>query len=163
MPSLPNLEPAIDPLATPELPPPPTTSPATQPAPGVEPRRNAPGSILEDPLPKNPFPGRPEEASPRDQQDALSGPDTNQSELPQRRNAAANSISCTALRAALNSPLTELSLDVSPTYGEGLSSVGKNTESERRNFAASAKSRDWTDYRGYVIASGRLIDFATTV
>jgi hypothetical protein len=162
MPALPDLDPATDPLASPELPPPPDIQPLNQPpadqlAP-VQPRRNEPGSILEEPPPRNPFPSQAQQASPRDRADTLDGVPGNQSERLQRRSTTSNSLSCNALRAALNNPLKELSLDVSPTYGEGLGSVGNDPNQERPRFSAAAESRDWTDYRGYVIATGRLID-----
>lgn len=71
----------------------------------------------------------------------------------------AGSITCNELRERVRSrPLTEVSLDVSPNYGEGMRSVRKDTEQERLEFAANSRVRDWTNYRGERIATGRLID-----
>lgn len=75
------------------------------------------------------------------------------------RDEIPGSLSCNELRDRLRSrPLAEVSLDVSPKYGEGLRSVGQMAEQERLEFASSSQIRSWTDYKGEIIATGRMID-----
>lgn len=70
-----------------------------------------------------------------------------------------SAISCNELRDRVRSrPLSHVSLDVSPSYGEGLRTVRKDGEDLRLEFAANSAVRDWTDYKGLTIATGRLID-----
>lgn len=153
-----------DPLSSPEMPPPPNLS---QPS-GQGNASDSTGSILEDRR-ANPFPRRADDSSPRDNMadgEPELMPTPNElgsiregSSGPLRQNANANSFSCDEARNRIqNNPLTAVSLDVSPSYGEGLRSVNKDTEQQRLDFAAASKSREWSDTRGYVIATGRLID-----
>ncbi len=75
-----------------------------------------------------------------------------------KRNANANSTSCNDLRERVREMrLSDISLDVSPEYGEGLRSREFGAK-QRLDFAASAPVRDWTDYTGAIVASGRLVD-----
>ncbi len=75
-----------------------------------------------------------------------------------KRNRNANTTSCNDLRARVREMrLTDISLDVSPEFGEGLRSADTD-DKERLDFAASAPIRDWTDYTGTIVAHGRLID-----
>ncbi len=158
--------PNIDPLDTPELAPPPT---AAGPAAGGNQR----DSVLESDRPANPFPTpgndrSPNDASdepdllppPRDKNGKLEDPkdkDGASSEL-KRRNENANSGYCNEMRQRIHAnPITAVSLDISPNYGAGFRSK-KDPEQQRLDFASSAILREWTDYRGYSIASGRLID-----
>jgi hypothetical protein len=68
-------------------------------------------------------------------------------------------ISCNELRDRLLSrPLSSVSLDVSPKYGEGMASIRGDDQDLRMDLAASTVVRTWTNYRGEQIASGRLID-----
>ncbi|MEZ6137940.1 MAG: hypothetical protein R3C53_23910 [Pirellulaceae bacterium] len=131
-----------------------------------------PGSIMEQDGARNPFPGRgSEDPSPRDNTEeplpppSQTGDEQDQAdqreelEAPKRLNADSNLASCDEQRQRLKSrPLQAIDLDVSPSYGEGLRSVKKDTEQERLDFAAGSDIRDWSDYTGMIITSGRLID-----
>ena len=57
-------------------------------------------------------------------------------------------------------PLSSINLDVSPKLSEGLNSFKSDGKDEkaRADFEKKSMLRDWTDYRGNTIASGRLID-----
>ena len=70
----------------------------------------------------------------------------------------ANTPSCNDLRERVrHMRLSDISLDVSPKFGEGLRAREAGAQ-ERLDFAASAPNRDWTDYTGTVVASGRMVD-----
>ena len=187
----------VDPLQTPELPPPPgvggdTPPQATQPAPsqpqsgqqgapqqgapqqGFSNGRNGSGSILEDGRPDNPFPPQRDPNSPSDLD---AGPElippprrsgdqlqprgddrSSESSELKRRSESTSSGYCNEMRARIHStPLTEVSLDISPKYGAGFRAK-KDPEQQRLDFASSAIVREWTDYRGQALATGRLID-----
>lgn len=141
-----------------------TTDPMESPEPAALP----PGS-LEDPsqsdIRTNPFndergnssegrSGGPEIIpTPREEESA----NDDELDLPDRDDSS--SISCNELRDRIRSrPLNNVSLDVSPSYGEGLRSVKKDTETERLEFAARSVVRDWHDYKGLHLLSGRLVD-----
>ncbi|MEZ6149802.1 MAG: hypothetical protein R3C09_06745 [Pirellulaceae bacterium] len=152
--------PAIDPLEIPELPPPPT---ATQPSEAGEDNSS---SILEDNRPANPFPPQRDNAnspSDADNETELIPPprnldDQDKSGELKRRNENANSGYCHEMRSRIHAnPITNVSLDISPKYGAGFRAK-QDTEEQRLDFAASAVVREWTDYRGYVVAKGRLIN-----
>lgn len=139
-----------------------------------------PGGEEVQPEPLDPTPTRPQnDSSPLDRvpgqkadpfgdrgldSDADKGMDEN-GELDQRedlkmpkRKSDSNTNSCNDMRDRVRQMrLSDISLDVSPEYGEGLRAreVG---EKDRLNFAASAPIRDWTDYSGTIVATGRLID-----
>ncbi len=157
--------PNIDPLDTPELSPPPTGIP------GVG--GDAQNSILDNDRPANPFPNQNGERSPndagdepellpppRDSNGKLESPkdkDSASNDL-KRRNENANSGYCNEMRQRIHAnPITAVSLDISPNYGAGFRAK-KDPEQQRLDFASSAIVREWTDYRGYSIVSGRLID-----
>ena len=123
-----------------------------------------PNSILE--TPPNPFPGRDSSsASDRSQTpELIPRPSENEDgadqelDLPKRRSNL-NSLSCNELRDEIRSrPITNVRLDPSPAYGEGLSSVKKDNEEKRLAFAATSEIRDWHDYNGRMLATGRLIN-----
>ncbi len=173
---------SVDPLQTPELPPPPGVGGAAQPEaippatsqPGFGNGRNESGSILEENLPSSPFPPRRDPNSPSDlkaQPDLIPPPRSSGDQLQprnddsssgsgelKRRTESTSSGYCNEMRARIHStPLSEVSLDISPKYGAGFR-VKKDAEQQRLDFASSATVREWTDYRGRVLASGRLID-----
>ena len=168
-------DPSVDPLQSSELPPPPPSSPQGA-QPFTPPQNNAgrisPDSILEDNRPTNPFPAPRDNSNsasdlgsepellppPRGATDKLQpGSEDSSSEL-KRRNDNANSGYCNEMRARIHAnPISNVSLDISPKYGAGLRAK-KNPEQQRLDFASSAIVREWTDYRGYVVANGRLID-----
>lgn len=146
-------------LQTPDRLPPLQSPPAQDPLDSAEDAPN-PNSILE-PAP-NPFPGRDNPSA----SDRSGGPelipkpneDSSELDLPRRRNNL-NSLSCNELRDEIRSrPITNVSLDTSPAYGEGLSSVKKDNEDKRLAFAATSEIRDWHDYNGRMLATGRLIN-----
>jgi len=70
---------------------------------------------------------------------------------------------CVSQREQLRGqPLNSISLDVSPRLGDGLRSLqGQFSESQEKKDDISSRSlrREWTDYRGDYLASGRMIDF----
>lgn len=69
------------------------------------------------------------------------------------------SIECNELRERIRArPLSNVSLDVSPSFGEGLRSVRNSSELEKQEFAANSRIRDWHDYRNMFLFSGRLVD-----
>ncbi len=150
--------PANDPLDNAELPPPPPNRDSTG---------RSPDSILESQRPSNPFPTPREDASPADRDSApeLVPPpskaedkaDDSSSELKRRKDNT-NSGYCDEMRSRIHAnPISGISLDISPAYGAGFRAK-KDTEQQRLDFASSAPIREWTDYRGYVVASGRMID-----
>ncbi len=74
-----------------------------------------------------------------------------------KRNRDANTTSCNDLRERVRElRVTDISLDVSPQFG-GLRSREEGNQ-QRLDFAASAPVREWTDYTGTIVASGRMID-----
>jgi hypothetical protein len=127
-------------------------------------------SILDQQPPRSPFPTPQTEFDPqyspndRQRDDLLAPPDepardNSSGNTLQRRIENPNTISCNELRdRAFSHPINTVSLDVSPSYGEGKSSARKNTEQQRLDFAAAAEVRDWTNYKGEPLATGRLID-----
>lgn len=161
------LTPKVDPLNEPELPPPPTRS-------GDGASAN-PDSILESERPSNPFPRPREDSSPADrsgnepelvppprdkENNSKDKDDEQEDEGPElkRRKENTNSGYCDEMRARIHAnPITAVSLDVSPKFGAGFKAK-KDPEQLRLDFAASAPVREWTDYRGYIVASGRMID-----
>ena len=154
---------SVDPLQTPELPPPPGGSNGS----------NESGSILEGDRPGNPFPPKRDLNSPSDLNAGpeLIPPPRQSGDQPQpgrddssgsselkRRSESTSSGYCNEMRARIHStPLTDVSLDISPKYGAGFRAK-KDPEQQRLDFASSAIVREWTDYRGHVLATGRLID-----
>jgi hypothetical protein len=167
LPSLPpsqTLPPALpqDPLSTMELPPVPGDStPLTPPSPPTTEDpfpRLQPDDAMQDPSPfdrrptqpdaRRPLP-RAEEVEPQEQPSDL--------EIPPR-NKNANTISCNELRGRpFAKRLADISLDVSPEYGEGLRARRDGTQ-QRLDFAANAPVRAWTDYTGTNVAIGRMVD-----
>lgn len=174
--------PSLPPSNLPELP----SSPLPQdPLSNVEPPP-APGLEEVQPEPVSPFPAKPQndtqrESSPFDRapnqksdpfgdrgsEDAADqsmdeGADDKSDrredlKMPKRKKSS-NTNSCNDMRARIREMrLSDISLDVSPEYGEGLR-ARESGEKERLNFAASAPIRDWTDYTGNIVATGRLID-----
>jgi hypothetical protein len=157
MPNLPDFNDALE-------------APEPAPAPGAAPSLNLPSQIEE--VPNNPFPRSSEDDSPRDNRGTLDqssrpldpprGGRSNLSQDPltaPEKSDSSSSISCNELRDRVrNRPLSDISLDISPAYGEGLRTVRKDTEEQRLAFAANSQVREWTDYRGRYLATGRLID-----
>ncbi len=77
--------------------------------------------------------------------------------MPKRKKNA-NIMSCNDMRDRVRQMrLSDISLNVSPGYGEGLRARDA-VEKDRLNFAATAPIRDWMDYTGTIVATGRLID-----
>lgn len=117
---------------------------------------------------RNPFPAGDQEMSPfdrlgapdRDAQDPAAEEESKDREdlkIP-KRSKDASTISCNELREQMrNANIRDISLDVSPEYGEGLR-AREERQKQRLNFAASAPIRDWTDYTNTVVATGRMID-----
>ena len=65
---------------------------------------------------------------------------------------------CDTVRSnLLGTPITSIALDVSPKFGTG--PKDKKTARERRDdYTKDAPLRTWTDYKGYAITEGRLVD-----
>ncbi len=83
------------------------------------------------------------------QDDELESPD-----LTKRSN-----LSCSERRARFQSrSIQDISLDISPSFGKGLHNTASDAEQERLNFAANAPVREWFNYKGELVTSGRLID-----
>lgn len=129
----------------------------------LQPPRNAPNPFEPERTPSPAAPGA-QDPSPLDRAVPPESVDPEQPQrdelmAPQRRQPASNLSFCDEQRNRLkNLPLANIDLDVSPGYGEGLRSVKKDTEQQRLDFAAAAEVREWRDYRGQVVATGRLID-----
>ena len=130
----------------------------------VEPRNNNQRS--EVPGERSPFDRTPPKSDPfgdKDKEEAPSAGDVGEDKEPDeltmpKRKKNANTTSCNDLRDRVRDlRLTDISLDVSPEYGVGLRSRDSGAQ-QRLDFAASAPIRDWTDYTGNIVASGRLID-----
>lgn len=143
-----------DPLRLPETAPGPESilqDPPASPFPAPPSRQDTP-SASDEQQPINPLPDRP-------QVNGQGNSAGNQLDLPNRTNRDANLPSCDELRSrVLARPLSDVKLDVSPSFGEGLRSVNRDTEKERQEFALQSQVREWSDYTGLVIATGRLID-----
>ncbi len=79
-----------------------------------------------------------------------------------RRAREAATLDCATQREQLKGqPLSSISLDVSPKLGDGIRTIKKQTEDDPALLAEvrqRALRRDWTDYRGDHLASGRLLD-----
>jgi hypothetical protein len=92
-------------------------------------------------------------ASGQDQDDELEG--------LLRRARQATTPNCVSQRDLLRGkPLSSIDLDAAPKLSEGLSSLKDKTEDEeaRKEFDKKSMLRDWTDYKGNLIVSGRLVD-----
>ena len=150
-PGLPT-DPSDDPLARPEA--------APAPGDGLE-FEQAPRLRGESPSPRDQIAPRENEPEaipvPEDVEEAR------EMQLPKRRVPDANSAACNELREQLRSrPVPEISLNVSPKYQEGMRTLNRDeTERAKRlgEFAENSEIRDWTDYTGKYLATGRLIDF----
>lgn len=78
-------------------------------------------------------------------------------DLP-RRKRNANTQSCDEMRQrARSQSINEISLNISPHFGEGLRSK-VDPEKQRMDFVMNAPVRDWTDINGNIVATGKLID-----
>ncbi len=127
-----------DPLAAPELPPDPNALKFQPPNPfeGVQ-------GGAQDGSPRDR--GAPETRDPR-------GMQKDPNELAEVTEPQVDRASCNAQRERIkNLPLSNIDLDVSPPFKE-------EDEQTRLDFAAASEVRAWSDYRGQVLASGRLID-----
>ena len=70
-----------------------------------------------------------------------------------------SNLSCSERRARIQSrSIQDISLDISPSFGKGLHDTASDAEQERLNFAANAPVREWFNYKGELVTSGRLID-----
>jgi hypothetical protein len=161
LPELPSGQVPQDPLSNIELPP----------APGGEEVQPEPLSPLptrpqNDPSPldrgqgqkSDPFGDRgSDQTADKDMEDSADQDKRGDLTMPKpKRNANTNS--CNDMRERLRQMrLSDISLDVSPEYGEGLR-ARESGEKDRLDFAASAPIRPWTDYKGTIVATGRLID-----
>lgn len=171
--SLPSLPPSNLPAFPPtQLPQDPLSNVEPPPAPGgeaVQPELVSPMPIRPqtDPSPLDRAPnqksdpfgdrGADSEADKEMDEDADQGDKREELKMPKRKKDS-NTNSCNDMRERVrNMRLSDISLDVSPEYGEGLR-TRESGEKERLNFAASAPIRDWTDFTGTIVATGRLID-----
>ncbi len=166
LPALPSAQLPQDTLSSPELPP----------VPGAEEVQPEPVT----PLPNNPAMDEQRERSPLDRvpnqkadpfgdrdsalgaDPAMDGSEDDEDKredlkMPKRKKNS-NTASCNDMRDRVRKMrLSDISLDVSPEYGEGLRARDAGAK-ERLDFAASAPIRDWMDYTGTIVATGRLID-----
>lgn len=148
-----------DPMQDPE----PAPGPSSSDAPSIMEREPATPDMTapQDDVRSNPFGDETNNGSASDAEE-IPAPDANEDDesdlkLPQKGDAS--SISCNEIRERVRArPIKGVSLDVSPTYGEGLKSVKRDTEAERLEFAASSKVRNWHDYKGLRLVTGRLVD-----
>ncbi len=132
---------ATDPLMIPEPAPRPQSVPVDPP----------PRTIVPESEPVNPFPAAPS----RNQE----SPSDLQFQNPSREGVQRTLISCDDLRERVKQhTIFDVTLDVSPRYGEGLRTVHRDTEGERLDFAAQSIVRTWRNAAGEIIAEGRLID-----
>jgi hypothetical protein len=111
------------------------------------------------PTPPRPWPQRSDEDA------ADAGPDRQESDIEEilRRAQLAASPDCSAVREQLRGqPLSAISLDVSPKTGDGLRALRSDKmldEPQRMNERTTrALRREWTDYRGDYLATGRMVD-----
>jgi hypothetical protein len=172
-------QPALPPSNIPELPPSqflpqdPLSTIEPPPAPGAEPVQ--PGQP--SPFPSEPQPNTVQEPSPFDrpstpqaenfgEQEQAPSAEEGQNRAAEegddlkmpKRSKSADIVSCNDLRDRVRQMrLSDISLNVSPAYGEGLRARQEGAN-ERLDFAAAAPLRDWTDYTGTIVASGRLVD-----
>ncbi len=175
--------PALPPANLPSLPPSQALSPPREllhdPLSNLEPPP-MPGEALDktqsNPASGNPFfdlrgDGANQEPSPFDKQREVRGEDSlrqpsqevtpddarSSLEIP-KLDKRANTISCNELRGRpFSKPLADINLNVSPEYDKGKQAQA-DSQQRRLDFAATAPVREWTDYSGVVVASGRLID-----
>lgn len=105
-------------------------------------------------LPETQSQSDPRDTEERDSQDAL------EEILKEARKASTPD--CVGQREQLRGqPLTSISLDISPKLGDGLRSIKKQSDnSQERKAEVDKKSllREWTDYRGEPLGSGRMTD-----
>lgn len=67
--------------------------------------------------------------------------------------------SCNTMRERMDSrPLTAMKLNPSPKYGNAGRFDGTDTERARKAFADTTKVREWHDYLGRQVATGRFVD-----
>lgn len=67
--------------------------------------------------------------------------------------------SCNTMRERMDSrPLTSMRLNPSPKYGNAGRFDGTDTERARKAFADTTKVRQWHDYLGRQVATGRFVD-----
>ncbi len=135
----------------------------------TEPRSLLIPSDEEDAAPPSPFrePSRqldleelresPSDQNATDEDDAPERPNGNQPPVPPKGEPRMLN-DCDAIRTQLlETPITNIRLDVSPSFGTG--PKDKQSAQERREkFATQAPIRGWTDFKGRPITDGRLID-----
>ncbi len=81
-----------------------------------------------------------------------------QLEMPNRLDRY-RALSCEDRRNLLKSnPISKVSLDVSPAFGEGMRGVRQQNEDKRLEFAAQSEVRRWYGNNGELLATGRMID-----
>ncbi len=171
----------LDPLAQPDLPPEPPSNlanPSVQPnAPASDPP-SFPPQHGEDESPADlPRPGR-DSIQPLDSfqpkskgdEDTDKQEDSDDEEQLDELDALLekvkkpNTPDCDNVRNQLRGqPLSTISLDVSPKISDGLrtakdKSGSSNEQKKRTELAAKSMLRQWTDYRGQLLATGRLVD-----
>lgn len=155
--NLPPINQAADPLATPESAPAPNlTMPEVKP----NPLPSTPDSPKQSDPPEEPSPF--DRRSEKDTEDAKDKASTDESDsaselaLPNRKKAG-TTITCDERRQRVRTPLSSIDLNTSPAFGEGLATA-EEREKGRLDFAAGSPVREWADYQGRFLASGRMID-----
>ncbi len=98
--------------------------------------------------------------------DGFSEPEANQAMPPQDGSGLQrlpekdrNSKTCKELREQVHSrPLSVVKLNPSPRYGRGAALDFGDAEQARQELASQSNVREWTDYKGKHIGTGRFVD-----
>lgn len=138
---IPDMPPAnaggADPLAQPELAPAPTHEASPFPGNGLQLEQQF-GDVA------------PEQVAPLESDDEPLDPAT-----PGR----ANTLACNELRQqVLSRPLTAVNLNPSPIFGDGLALDYSDSEQAKNRFTLNTKDREWFDYLGRSVMTGRFVD-----
>ena len=82
--------------------------------------------------------------------------------LPDREKNAANNI-CQDQRQRARAPLSELEINTSPEYGEGIRPNRVEQTKLRGDFLARSAVRQWADVHGNLVATGKMVDLKNAI
>lgn len=152
-----------DPLGRPEAPPAPEF---VEPNINNRPFQNAPspGDLRDSAAPSDDV--SPFDRSQSTEPEAVQLPESDSSlpQLPGRGGVGANALSCNELREQVRSrPISNVSLNVSPQFGQGLRRGDPTSNDKLNDFASNSENRPWADYKGNHFVTGRMVDMKDNV
>ncbi len=141
-PNIPILPSIDDPLATPQDAPAPNTDAIPNPFPRAGVQDASP--LDRDAEPLGQMPAQPRRAEELD--------------APKRREFNDRDLACDNRNRSREIPIADISLDISPAFGEGLSGFDREGDTARAKFSEDTEIRSWSDAGGRPLASGRMLD-----